>query len=398
MESAKELHSLLSCLANFKGSRKDQHAQVEVRQTELLFMVKARSKHTQVTGNIPANLFSSFQCNPCGGSFCINLGTLMECLGIFGTQATANTTVTMEYRASVAAFELTLEEQGIFTTCQLSTIDSDEYTSESWDMMTTAFKTSNQVCKTVLKSELLKEALYELQDLQGASTVKVVMSPLAPYFQLASGGNLGSLEIEFNKSSDLFVYFDCEATSEWEYPLQSLLQGMRALLVAAETYVRINDEGIMCIQHQIVASSGKKCFVDFLMVPTADEDDDDEGAHTASAAPFSSRGAAEERDGSDENEQQQQKHLDRTEGSSDENDEEAERGRTNAPPLAAKRVQGSRSEAAPKKRKGKSKHGNKGSGGSDKQKKQMRENLPEGPLPTQQMMGKPVNYDSDGSF
>jgi len=146
MESAKELHSLLSCLANFKGSRKDQHAQVEVRQTELLFMVKARSKHTQVTGNIPANLFSSFQCNPCGGSFCINLGTLMECLGIFGTQATANTTVTMEYRASVAAFELTLEEQGIFTTCQLSTIDSDEYTSESWDMMTTAFKTSNQAC------------------------------------------------------------------------------------------------------------------------------------------------------------------------------------------------------------------------------------------------------------
>jgi hypothetical protein len=38
---------------------------------------------------------------------------------------------------------------------------------------------------------------------------------------------------------------------QWEYPLQSLLQGMRALLVAAETYVRINDEGIMCIQHQV---------------------------------------------------------------------------------------------------------------------------------------------------
>jgi hypothetical protein len=86
MESAKELHSLLSCLANFKGSKKDQHAHVQVRPGELLIIVKARSKHTQVTGNIPAALFSLFECNSLGGSFCINLGTLMECLGIFGTQ------------------------------------------------------------------------------------------------------------------------------------------------------------------------------------------------------------------------------------------------------------------------------------------------------------------------
>lgn len=38
---------------------------------------------------------------------------------------------------------------------------------------------------------------------------------------------------------------------QWEYPLNSLLHGMRALVVAAETYLRINDEGIMCIQHQV---------------------------------------------------------------------------------------------------------------------------------------------------
>lgn len=34
---------------------------------------------------------------------------------------------------------------GVFTTCSLSTIETDEYTSESWSEMTSAFKTSHQV-------------------------------------------------------------------------------------------------------------------------------------------------------------------------------------------------------------------------------------------------------------
>ena len=72
----------------------------------------------------------------------------------------------MEFLADRALFELTLEEAGIFTTCRLPTIETDENTSESWSEMTTAFTTSQEVCKAILKSENLKEALYELQDLQ----------------------------------------------------------------------------------------------------------------------------------------------------------------------------------------------------------------------------------------
>ena len=40
MESAKELHSLLLCLSNFKGQKKDQNAHVEVEPTQIVFMVK----------------------------------------------------------------------------------------------------------------------------------------------------------------------------------------------------------------------------------------------------------------------------------------------------------------------------------------------------------------------
>lgn len=48
-----------------------------------------------------------------------------------------------------------------------------------------------------------------------------------------------------------FIHFACSEEREWAYKLPSLSQGMRALNVAKETYVRINEEGIMCVQHQV---------------------------------------------------------------------------------------------------------------------------------------------------
>jgi hypothetical protein len=50
---------------------------------------------------------------------------------------------------------------------------------------------------------------------------------------------------------------------------------MKALSVAKETYIRINEEGIMCIQHQVESSKGHETFIDFLMV--AEETFDHEG-------------------------------------------------------------------------------------------------------------------------
>jgi hypothetical protein len=47
------------------------------------------------------------------------------------------------------------------------------------------------------------------------------------------------------------VHFECAEEHEFSYQLAALNQGMRALSVAKETFVRINEEGIMCVQHQV---------------------------------------------------------------------------------------------------------------------------------------------------
>lgn len=58
-------------------------------------------------------------------------------------------------------------------------------------------------------------------------------------------------EIDFPKSSEAFVCFECTAPRvSWTYLMTGMETGMRALPHANETYFRVNGEGILCIQHQ----------------------------------------------------------------------------------------------------------------------------------------------------
>lgn len=83
------------------------------------------------------------------------------------------------------------------------------------------------------------------------------------------------------------MHFDCaQPDNSWCYSLAALNHGMRALGVAKETYLRINAEGIMCVQHQVENNvSGQSTFIDFLClceeeddVPPDDDDDEEEEA------------------------------------------------------------------------------------------------------------------------
>ncbi len=60
-----------------------------------------------------------------------------------------------------------------------------------------------QVFRAILKSEVLREAISDLSDLPGASTVRVHVSPHDPHFHLASGGTFGSLDLFLPKTSEV---------------------------------------------------------------------------------------------------------------------------------------------------------------------------------------------------
>lgn len=40
---------------------------------------------------------------------------------------------------------------------------------------------------------------------------------------------------------------------------------MKAVAVAKQSYIRINQAGLLCVQHMIELSSGKNAFIDFFI-------------------------------------------------------------------------------------------------------------------------------------
>lgn len=62
-----------------------------------------------------------------------------------------------------------------------------------------------------------------------------------------------SFVFTFNRTSSAFVSFRCGNPVRFSYPLKSFILGMKALNVAKETYIRINGDGMMCVQHQVIS-------------------------------------------------------------------------------------------------------------------------------------------------
>ena len=85
----------------------------------------------------------------------------------------------------------------------------------------------------------------------GAASVRIGVSKKAILMTISATGALGTSEVRFMRESEAFRHFKCSNQAEWTYQLSAVESGMRALSVANETFIRINADGILCIQHQV---------------------------------------------------------------------------------------------------------------------------------------------------
>jgi len=240
-----------------------------------------------------AALFDEYLCEAERGSnkiqFGLSLTTLLDCLTLCSSPE--ETSVSIVYERRDAVFRLTLEEAGVQTVCELSVLVSDDMVDVN-SGLTSAFLNSEEETNIILKSDALREAVLELTDTAGATEVRVEVrgastdkgggddtreDPLGSAYNLSAAeggvvlsaaGNLGECEMVLSAESDLiFVSFNCSRPRlVWTYPMTSFQLGMKALGVANETYLRINQDGIMALQHQIDSGHGSETYVDFLMV------------------------------------------------------------------------------------------------------------------------------------
>ena len=293
IENSKAICEILMCLST--GTRKDQQCHIEATPELLTFVVTGKAMSTQSIVNLRPELFESYivedssaEDNEPSVKLSLNLITLLDCFQIFGSSSDS-TIASITYSGEDAVFKLHLEEAGVLTTCELTTLYDDD-SLEVDSALFTSFRNCAEQCQLVVKSEHLREAIHELNDVVGASSVCVEVNASFG-MTLSAVGNLGACDVSFPKDSEAFVSFRCErgsgsssssssssysaaGGSKWMYPLSSLLLGMKALGVAKETYIRVNSEGMMCIQHQ-VENSKSETYIDFLMLAMESFDGDD---------------------------------------------------------------------------------------------------------------------------
>jgi len=192
---------------------------------------------------------------------------------------------------------LLLEEGGILTECEICTIPPDDELD-----FPGIFRESPVPNKAWIRAEHLREAFAELADLPGASTVTIYMAPRAPHFRLSAvgeqcvvwcrvtclscmgdmtgrarralrghvlnPGNAGSCTVDFPKGSETFVTFDSTQEQLFHYHLSLLHFAVRGLAKAEETFIRINEVGMLNLNHKVVrALDGEESFISFVLLP-----------------------------------------------------------------------------------------------------------------------------------
>ena len=269
-ELVSDMSNVLSSLLS-SNVKDDRPCLIEATSQSLNFVVTGRAKSTQARASLSKDLFDDYQIESDGSPIrlALHLSKLIDCLLLFGASDT--TTATISFSTIDSIFRVTLEDSGIHTTCNLTSLCTDEDEEEKSNFFA-AFSESEEEWSMLIKSDPLKEAMQELLDVSGANSVRMELK--------RQGVNLSTMgvgecmcEIDIPRQSDAFLSYvrsgEGTGTVVWTYSLSSIHLGMKALGVAKETYIRINVEGMICIQHQVTTKDGRDNFID--ICSSADE-------------------------------------------------------------------------------------------------------------------------------
>jgi len=246
-----------------------QHLQFKKNQTTIVnvcvktvrFVIED-SRVWQASLSLGEQIFSEFKASDTVQPFKVPLSVLLDCLNVYGPSS--NSMLLMDYRGYGQPLKITLTGDECVTEINLRTFDCDDLVYFSTD-----FRRFDIYNKVILQAHILKESLSELD--WSNENLTILMSP--DFFKFSTEGASGSCHIQFPRDSPAFVEFDCRSTQIFTYKLQHLQPALKASgNLATQTQIRMNERGMLCMQHMLSVPDGKKtCFVDFYLLPSEDE-------------------------------------------------------------------------------------------------------------------------------
>ena len=202
-------------------------------------------------------------------SFAVNLGTVLECLNMFGGTGlegggAGSPNLKMCYAGYGHPLILMLEEQGVVSDCKIRTREPES-------CLDFNFPTANIVSKVIMKSEYLKDVFTELDTL--SEMVELRVSPTEKTFRVATQSPAGECEATVPDSSDMVESFTSSATSQARYKLALIRHCLKPLSLSKKVSLRMDDRDFLCLQYVIVTEDGGQVFIEFYCAPDEEEPD-----------------------------------------------------------------------------------------------------------------------------
>ena len=280
--------TLLRALEAINNNQKAQIVSVTVDSNELRFDVDDLGKCLQASAVIPKLAFEEFKFEGKDRlSVRLSLHLLIQCMSVFGPSNADNTNVTIVCDSESDVLSITLDVDGVVTECELATLVTDDVFLHNSYVQ--EFRTKRVVNQTIIRSERLREAFSELSDCPGASAICLTMSPKEPQFRMEARGSLFSLTIDLassmmqsnaaklsksqasSRSDDTFIDFKSVEHQMCKYRVKYLKHVFRALGVAKETMIQINEAGMLLVDHMLLDEGrATKIYVHCALYPLED--------------------------------------------------------------------------------------------------------------------------------
>lgn len=175
-------------------------------------------------------------------------------------------TLRLTYHEYGSPLDMILEENGVVTTCSLTTYEPEDLADIDLDV-------DPVPNKLIMRSEWLADAMAEL-DGNGGDILTIRQSPTRPFFRLSVKGLLGSAQMDYPNDRSVIETFNCRADVKNSYKFSMIRTSMRAMAAAEKVSMRTDDLGTMAIQFMIGVGEGRHSFVEFKVL-ALDEDDED---------------------------------------------------------------------------------------------------------------------------
>ncbi|EFC37773.1 hypothetical protein NAEGRDRAFT_53469 [Naegleria gruberi] len=270
--SAKIFANIMHCICSDK-KKEDAWVICEIMEEGIKFYIQDKS--IQGVASMKRDIFQNYIYNGAAHakySFEINVQILIQCLILYGANSSQGTIVKLCYPGVENTLSLLLGEERVVTDCNIKI----RHGAEPLDF---EFKGSEETCKIVLKSEVMTDALSEIDWLaktmeigvemdvqeQGEDQVAITL-PKGKLFFKTVDNVIGSMDIIIPSTNEGVCSFEVNHTQMSVFKLSHIQQALKALPHSDRVCIRMNEQGLLQWQFMVRATE-PITYVDYTMLP-----------------------------------------------------------------------------------------------------------------------------------